>query len=200
MCCFFNYCSWYKARKAHLRGDQYRRGDWEMEEQYIRRLDVKIIGPALRQLEVISLVSLQLLPGQANGWTLPEPAFPAASFPERSFCPQYTSYLSIRNRTRSGGGKERRRKKKTFSNPSSTVSSSIICAPYFSFFFHPPPTHTHTRTPPTPALRPLHPRVDEYLGRLQTFLLSALSLDRCGHRGVRLDTHAAIWLHLVLKG
>lgn len=41
--------------------------DWEMEEQYIRRLDVKIIGPAPRQLEVISLVSLQLLPGQANG-------------------------------------------------------------------------------------------------------------------------------------
>lgn len=44
-----------------------------MAEQYIRLLDVKIIGSVLWWFRVISLVSLQLAGGHSNRWTFREP-------------------------------------------------------------------------------------------------------------------------------
>ena len=67
MCCFFNYCSWYKAGKGSFRNGSILERDWWVARQYISRLDVKIIGSALPRFRLSVCLASSWLGGKGIG-------------------------------------------------------------------------------------------------------------------------------------
>lgn len=55
-----------QSREGSFRNGSILERDWWVAEQYIRLLDVKIIGSVLSWFRVIGLLSLQLAGGQGN--------------------------------------------------------------------------------------------------------------------------------------
>lgn len=55
-----------QSREGSFRNGSILGRDWRVAEQYIRRLDVKIIGSVLWRFRVIGLLRLQLAGGQGN--------------------------------------------------------------------------------------------------------------------------------------